>query len=181
MAPTAVHARANGFFSGAELREDRARGREEPVAGRRRNHLASEPMEQAGAQPVLDVEELMAEGRLREVQHGTRARKTAAFGDRGDESKVAELEIHRVLYPRGDPTSYALHASTAIHAFLSCRPCAGQMGWDERLSPGSTGRAPCRFPGVRRVRRGPRPPIRAAGPWSPRRCRCKGGVTPARS
>jgi hypothetical protein len=51
-------------------------------------------MEQPGAQPPFDVPKLVTEGRLGEMEHVAGARQTLMFGNGGDETKMADVEVH---------------------------------------------------------------------------------------
>jgi hypothetical protein len=66
----------------------------EPFAGRRQHQAFADAEEEGGAEPRLDVAQLMAEGRLREVQPIAGARQAADVGDRRDQPQVANLDLH---------------------------------------------------------------------------------------
>ena len=74
-------------------------------AGRRRDHLTVQPVEQAGAEPVLDVSQLMAERRLRQIEDVAGASQAGVLRERDDEAQVSDVEVHVRLPTRHCATS----------------------------------------------------------------------------
>ena len=82
-------------FGALDLAEHAPRRLEHATAGGGEHHPAPEPHEQRRAQPRLNVAQLMAQRRLRQVQPRRRRGHAAGIGDPGDEPQVANLQIHR--------------------------------------------------------------------------------------
>ena len=74
--------------------EDVLRRRQQPLARRRQHQALADAQEERGAEPRLDVAQLVAERRLRQVQPVAGAGQAAHVGDRGDELQVPDFEIH---------------------------------------------------------------------------------------
>ena len=85
---------ADVVLGALEPLEDVARGRQQPLARRGEHQALADPQEQRRAEPRLDVAQLMAERRLREMQPIAGARQAADVGDGGHQLQVTDLEIH---------------------------------------------------------------------------------------
>src|SRR6185436_19874043 len=86
------------------LRENLARAGREHTPGLRQLHLASRATEKLGAELVLDLADLLTEGRLADVQAFRRASKVQFLGECDDIAQVSEF--HRcefgTSYRRGE-------------------------------------------------------------------------------
>ena len=84
-------------FGSLQAIEDVARRGQQPLARGREHEPLADAQEQRRAQARLDVAQLVAERRLREMQPIAGAREAADVGHGGDELQVPDLEIHRMM------------------------------------------------------------------------------------
>jgi hypothetical protein len=85
---------ADGVFGLPQPVQNVARRFEQALAGRGQHQTFADPQKERGAEALLDVAELMAERRLREVKAIAGPGKAPDVGDRGDQLQVSDLEIH---------------------------------------------------------------------------------------
>ena len=82
-----------------QLGYDPSGGLEQPLAGRGRHHPLAQAVEQREAEPALQLQQLVAQGRLGEVQVPGRLGERAMLRDGQDQLQVPNLEDHRSLRP----------------------------------------------------------------------------------
>ena len=82
------------FLGPFEIAEHTPRAFEHAAAGGGEHHAPAEPHEQRRAEPPFDVAQLVAEGRLRQMQAGGRAGHGAGVGDPGDQLQMPDFEVH---------------------------------------------------------------------------------------
>jgi len=73
------------------LRDDRSCLSEEHSAGVRQLHVTRRPMEEGRLQLLLEAPNLLAQGRLRDMESRSRPSKMKFFGDREEVAQVAQL------------------------------------------------------------------------------------------
>ena len=77
-----------------ERGENRSRRLQQLLARGRCGHLPLAADEQRLADAVFEIAQLMAERRLRQVQHIAGARQRAVLGDGGHELEMPDFQIH---------------------------------------------------------------------------------------
>ena len=85
---------AERLLGGEEGGESLAGGLEQAQPGDGGHHALAHPQEELGAEPALEVEELVTQGGLGEVELSAGPGETAVLGDGGNQAQVADFEDH---------------------------------------------------------------------------------------
>src|SRR5262245_47277763 len=88
----------HGLVGGAALTEDTVRGRDQLAARRRGMRLLAQPFDQANAETPLELADLQADRRLRQVEPARGSRKTSALHYLEEGLQLVEVEP---AHPKG--------------------------------------------------------------------------------